>query len=62
MLNNQLSFSRTNKKRWVYPINPQTAYSEYMKGTGQGWPGMPNFGLDMKVMKDNELYKEITVF
>ena len=49
-------------KRWIYPINPQTAYSEYMKGNGQGWPGMPNFGLDMKVMKDNELYKEITVF
>lgn len=49
-------------KRWIYPINPQTAYSEYMKGNGQGWPGMPNFGLDMTVMKDNEIYKEITVF
>lgn len=49
-------------KRWIYPINPQTAYSEYMKGNGQGWPGMPNFGLDMKIMKDNELYKEVTVF
>ena len=49
-------------KRWVYPINPQTAYSEYMKGNGQGWPGMPNFGLDMTIMKDNETYKEFSVF
>ncbi len=49
-------------KRWVYPINPQTAYSEYMAGNGQGWPGMPAFGLDLKLMKDNELYKEVSVF
>jgi hypothetical protein len=49
-------------KRWIYPINPQTAYGEYMKGNGQGWAGLPNFGLDMTVMKDNEIYKEVSVF
>jgi hypothetical protein len=52
----------TKFKRWIYPINPQTAYSEYMAGNGQGWPGMPQFGLDLKLTKDNELYKEVSVF
>ena len=50
-------------KRWIYPINPQTAYDEYMKGNGQNnWSGLPNYGLDLKVLKDNEVYKELTVF
>ena len=52
----------TKFKRWIYPINPQTAYSEYMAGNGQGWPGLPQFGLDLKLTKDNELYKEVSVF
>ena len=50
-------------KRWTYPINPQKAYDEYMKGNGQGnFAGVPVYGLDLKVLKDNELYKEINVF
>lgn len=50
-------------KRWIYPINPQTAYDEYMKGNGQNsWTGLPNYGLDLKVLKDNEVYKELSVF
>jgi len=50
-------------KRWTYPVNPQKAYDEYMKGNGQGgFAGIPTYGLDLKVIKDNELYKEINVF
>ena len=50
-------------KRWTYPINPQKAYDEYMAGNGQGnFAGVPTYGLDLKVLKDNELYKEINVF
>lgn len=50
-------------KRYTYPINPQKAYDEYMAGNGQsGFAGVPVYGLDLKVLKDNELYKEINVF
>lgn len=50
-------------KRWTYPINPQKAYDDYMEGNGQGnLGGIPVYGLDLKVLKDNELYKEINVF
>jgi hypothetical protein len=50
-------------KRWTYPINPQKAYDDYMEGNGQGgFAGIPVYGLDLKVLKDNELYKEINVF
>jgi hypothetical protein len=34
-----------------------------MEGNGQGgFAGIPVYGLDLKVLKDNELYKEINVF
>lgn len=49
-------------KRWLYPINPQTAYDEYMKGNGQSSFGLPSYGLDLTVLKDNEVYKELSVF
>tara|TARA_Y100000992_G_scaffold62529_1_gene38365 strand:+ start:4331 stop:5017 length:687 start_codon:yes stop_codon:yes gene_type:complete len=50
-------------KRWTYPINPQKAYDEYMQGNGQGnFAGIPTYGLDLKVLKDNELYKEVNIF
>ncbi len=48
-------------KRFAYPINPQKAYDEYMDGNGQSNLGIPMYGIDLTILKDNEIYKQVNV-
>jgi hypothetical protein len=51
-------------QHWAEPVDPQTVWSEYMFGNGQG--GMKNFissyGIDLSIIKDNIEQSKYSIF
>ena len=47
--------------RWTYPMDPQTAWNEYMGGNGQSVI-LPNYGMKVSLLKDNVINKQISLF
>lgn len=47
--------------RWTYPMDPQTAWNEYMGGNGQSTV-LPNYGMNVSLLKDNVINKQISLF
>ena len=47
--------------RWTYPMDPQTAWNEYMGGNGQS-AILPNYGMKVSLLKDNVINKQISLF
>ena len=53
----------TKFKHWDEAVNPETAYSAYMEGNGQGVSNfMSNYGLDVLVKKDDVEQSKFTLF
>jgi hypothetical protein len=47
--------------RWTYPMDPQTAWNEYLSGNGQSTV-LPNYGMKVSLLKDNVVNKQISLF
>lgn len=51
----------SNLKNWNYPMDPNSVWSYYMGGNGR-MNILGNYGLQMEVTKDEEVYKTMRMF
>ena len=47
--------------RWVYPMDPQSAWNEYLSGNGQSLL-IPNYNVQLELLKDNVVNKKYSLF
>jgi hypothetical protein len=47
--------------RWVYPMDPQSAWNEYLTGNGQSLL-IPNYNVQLELLKDNVVNKKYSLF
>lgn len=47
--------------RWTNPMDPQTAWNEYLNGTGESMV-LPNYNVQLELLKDNVVNKKYSLF